>query len=413
MDDSELVEFLLNDNFNKEKTLLNQSLENEQKEIIDSSRDIDSKVEPEKVQKDVERTTGKNTNISKQISNTESEFLDDLDSIIMSTNNSSNQPNDKNKNETVKKGNDKQKKNKKDQKSNQKEEKSPKAKSLLQKLNDRLETKFTEEETVDKSDSIILVNGTFQSRVKLGKKIALVTIQILDNETGKVDKEERFKISNSKSVLLVSEGTMDKNPVSSTNEALTDLLNPKSNSKSKDSFKFKFTEPDMEGKNNIVTEEKVSRRNRTSKRVNESKSNKFTETSQPIEVTEVEEPALDASTQNDENSNKVRNRKRKERKRRGKELAQSNTNHNSHDDEKNKSYGLSNERIKSKNTPKETTFNKENKPSNNRTRDNKENDFTDKKNKSLKRSNRSRQNLKKLVNEKVPADEFKRTAIEF
>lgn len=102
MDDSELVEFLLNDNFNKEKTLLNQSLENEQKEIIDSSRDIDSKVEPEKVQKDVERTTGKNTNISKQISNTESEFLDDLDSIIMSTNNSSNQPNDKNKNETVK-----------------------------------------------------------------------------------------------------------------------------------------------------------------------------------------------------------------------------------------------------------------------------------------------------------------------
>ena len=113
MDDCELVEFLLNDDFNKEKNLLNGSLDetsnninknnniskddgNNKKKIpqenLRGRNDLNS-TKKENDNNEITITTG-NRNIYKKeeddntdnLSSTESEFLDDLDNIIMSTN---------------------------------------------------------------------------------------------------------------------------------------------------------------------------------------------------------------------------------------------------------------------------------------------------------------------------------------
>lgn len=242
MDDSELVEFLLNDDFNKDKVLLNESLEKDQKEVIDetsSEDDSSSNSESPKI--------NKNLPLGKKTYDTESEFLGDLDSIILSTKNDNNL-------------------NTNEDNPQSKLRKKKKKLSVLQKLNDKLESKEANKGTSKRSKKInaqpqnvdeaskkaidvskssqktsmndVLIDGEFRNKYSINGKTVIIHMQIIDKSTGSLDEETRFKISNAGKLFL---NTTKFHPSLDKDDQKNDDNN---------SFKFKFTETDLEKKSN-------------------------------------------------------------------------------------------------------------------------------------------------------------------
>lgn len=395
MDDSELVEFLLNDDFNKEKILLSQSLEVEQKETVTSSSG--SKV-PDDDNRD-SKEAKKEVKVSKQISHTELEFLDDLDSIIMSTNKNTTSKNKKSDTKKHESKNESQKKNKKDAKLVKKEEPSSKPLSVLEKLNNRLEKKTakktTKKSTIDHNvDSSSLLEGNAQRRIKLGNRTVLVTLQFLNSETDKVEEEKHIKVRGADSLTLTSDASKAKEPAFTNAETLTELLNPGTDADSKDSFKFDFNENNTNSTIDTTTEEKSSRRKRKGKKNTKKEASPSAESNNFVKNINVDKSVAETSSTDDDNPKKVKNRKRNERKRRARESTKSKDGNRTSNDNDNAS-------------------NKENiSPDNNR-KELKENDLTEKEKRSSKKSNKPIQNPKEVVAENASSDDFKRTTIEF
>lgn len=394
MDDSELVEFLLNDDFNKEKILLSQSLEEEQKEIIKGGRKSTNDV-PDDDQRDTKEEPKKLVKVSKQISHTELEFLDDLDSIIMSTNKNTTGKNKKTDTKKEYNKNENPKKNKKDKKPAKKEEPASKPLSVLEKLNNRLERKSAKKTTVNhNTDSTPLLQGTAQRKIKVGNRTVLVRLQFLDTDTGKVEVEKHFKVRDADSLTLITDSSKVKEPSFTNDETLTELLNPATNLNSKDSFKFNFTETNTDDTVDTTLEEKSSRRKRKGKKNTKNESNTPTELNIPMKPIDIDKTVVEASSPEEDNPKKIKNRKRKERKRKARELTKSKDGNTT---------SSGNEKVS----------NKENiLPDNNR-RDLKESDSTEKENRLSSRSEHSIQNSKDVLAEKASSDKFKRTTIEF
>lgn len=266
MDDSELVEFLLNDDFNKEKILLNGSLngninnstsnddDDEGKQVHENLK-VKDNLDSIRIRNDNKETTVTRTKDegeeeeekdekdekddddddgTESLSSAESGFLDDLDNIIMSTNTGENS-----KRRQIK------------QKIKTKEEKNEKDVISQDKPS-------VQNRSGSHTSDLTSLHGDSQSKIKLNDQTAIIKIQIFNNDTGKLDREENFKVSNShKLVLKTFEskfGSKDSSDKSSskakntTSSSSTSSNSSSSNSRKKLSFQFKTTESDLVSK---------------------------------------------------------------------------------------------------------------------------------------------------------------------
>lgn len=381
MDDCELVEFLLNDDFNKEKNLLNGSLDetsnninknnniskddgNNKKKIpqenLRGRNDLNS-TKKENDNNEITITTG-NRNIYKKeeddntdnLSSTESEFLDDLDNIIMSTNFTESSKRNKIKKDKILKENNREHKN----------DITTEDQSIQNESGSNI---FA---SINESDLIVL-NADSQSEIKLNDQIAVIKIQIINNNTGKLGKETSFRIVNADKLVLKT--FKSKSNSTDGSERFSNKSDNKSNSKpnsnnnNKLSFQFKLTASDM-------TPKKINTNNDTSQ--DNIKNNGYTG-----------------------QKNKINQKDSKTKKRRNKKKNMKQLNKTSPKD------------IEQKKDRNNSSSHGTQRSSKERKNDRKQSDSTQS---TLKRKiNDSNTKLREIIESKIPTDEYLRTTIEF
>lgn len=381
MDDCELVEFLLNDDFNKEKNLLNGSLDetsnninknnniskddgNNKKKIpqenLRGRNDLNS-TKKENDNNEITITTG-NRNIYKKeeddntdnLSSTESEFLDDLDNIIMSTNFTESSKRNKIKKDKILKENNREHKN----------DITTEDQSIQNESGSNI---FA---SINESDLIVL-NADSQSEIKLNDQIAVIKIQIINNNTGKLGKETSFRIVNADKLVLKTfkskSNSTDGSERSSNKSDNKSNSKPNSNNNNKLSFQFKLTASDM-------TPKKINTNNDTSQ--DNIKNNGYTGQKNKI-------------NQKDSETKKGRNKK--------KNMKQLNK--------------TSLKDIEQKKDRNNSSSHGTQRSSKERKNDRKQSDSTQS---TLKRKiNDSNTKLREIIESKIPTDEYLRTTIEF
>lgn len=381
MDDCELVEFLLNDDFNKEKNLLNGSLDetsnninknnniskddgNNKKKIpqenLRGRNDLNS-TKKENDNNEITITTG-NRNIYKKeeddntdnLSSTESEFLDDLDSIIMSTNFTESSKRNKIKKDKILKENNREHKND--------------ITTEDQSIQNESESNIFA--SINESDLIVL-NADSQSEIKLNDQIAVIKIQIINNNTGKLGKETSFRIVNADKLVLKTfkskSNSTDGSERSSNKSDNKSNSKPNSNNNNKLSFQFKLTASDM-------TPKKINTNNDTSQ--DNIKNNGYTG-----------------------QKNKINQKDSKTKKRRNKKKNMKQLNKTSPKD------------IEQKKDRNNSSSHGTQRSSKERKNDRKQSDSTQS---TLKRKiNDSNTKLREIIESKIPTDEYLRTTIEF
>lgn len=381
MDDCELVEFLLNDDFNKEKNLLNGSLDetsnninknnniskddgNNKKKIpqenLRGRNDLNS-TKKENDNNEITITTG-NRNIYKKeeddntdnLSSTESEFLDDLDNIIMSTNFTESSKRNKIKKDKILKENNREHKN----------DITTEDQSIQNESGSNI---FA---SINESDLIVL-NADSQSEIKLNDQIAVIKIQIINNNTGKLGKETSFRIVNADKLVLKTfkskSNSTDGSERSSNKSDNKSNSKPNSNNNNKLSFQFKLTASDM-------TPKKINTNNDTSQ--DNIKNNGYTG-----------------------QKNKINQKDSKTKKRRNKKKNMKQLNKTSPKD------------IEQKKDRNNSSSHGTQRSSKERKNDRKQSDSTQS---TLKRKiNDSNTKLREIIESKIPTDEYLRTTIEF
>ncbi|KAK5773777.1 Ska1p PWA37_003879 [Arxiozyma heterogenica] len=381
MDDCELVEFLLNDDFNKEKNLLNGPLDetsnnidkndniskddgNNKKKITQENlrgrNDLNS-TKKENDDNEITITTGIRNVYKKEkddntdnLSSTESEFLDDLDNIIMSTNfTESSKRNKIKKDKTIKENNRRHKND-----------------ITTEDQSIQNESRSNIFASINESDLIVL-NADAQSKIKLNDRTAVIKIQIFNNDTGKLDKETPFRIINADKLVLKTfkskSNSKDGSEKSSKKCDNKSNNKPNSNNNNKLSFQFKLTASDM-------TPKKINTNNDTSQ--NTIKNNEYIDQKNKI-------------NQKDSKTKKRRDKK--------KNMKQSNK--------------TSPKNMEQKKDRNNSSSHGTQRSSKERKNDRKQSDSTQS---TLKRKiDDSTTKLREIMESKVPTDEYSRTTIEF
>lgn len=363
MNDSELVEFLLNDDFNKKKILLNGPLDEKE----ETSKNVDSTQDKNVYEKFTSSSGNENDDMDSS-SSTESEFLSDLDDLIMSTNNGQNLKKNKIKNNKSRNENNNRNNNNETVKT---DKQSTQNKSHLQKIDSDFDS--------NNESNLIFVGGDSKTKIKLNNKTAIVKIQIFDDDTGTIINEKNLKISNSHKLILKT--FRSKN--NSRDE--TDILSQKFKTDKKSSFKFKSTNSDL-----LLKRTKIS------------SDTSHIETHNDItQQTVLNKDDTVAKQNNDNNNEKNRidkmDNKTKKREERKRNLINAN---------KNKPCD-----IKQKESKNGKFSHGRRKSSNERKDDRKKSNINQ--HSSKRKAKESNTRLKEIIDSKVSTDEYSRTKIEF